>query len=127
MKNRMTKVQRLALVTVSQPLTSAPTAGLEMMMGWLPLDLHAQQLGMNSYLRLEKALPHTWDCVGSQNRVKGHRKIWLRHAQNIIPHGYPRERVSYDHIWSNLVEDDLECRLHIYMDASKSGANVGYG
>ncbi len=42
----MTKLQRLALLFLTQPLRSAPTAGLEVMIGWQPLELAVQEKGL---------------------------------------------------------------------------------
>ncbi len=130
MKNRLRKVQRLALVAMTQPLRSAPTAGLEAMMGWLPLDLHAQELGVNSYLRLQHYLQQTWDGTGCQIRPKGHRRIWRKLGDDIIPDEFPQETPLSSHVWHDMAEMDNDkniFQLHIYTDASKSDDDVGYG
>ncbi len=134
MKYRMQKMQRLALVTATQPLRSAPSAGLEVLMGWPPLCLHTQELGLNAYCRLRDTLPNTWDGIGTASKVKGHLRQWQKMLCLRIPKGYPVSGVMHRHIWHDLQElnDDEDDGaqgdiLRIYTDASKMGPNNGYG
>ena len=59
---KITKVQRLTLLLITQPLRSTPTAGLEVMMGWIPLHIHAREVGMCTYLKIKSSIQSRWDC-----------------------------------------------------------------
>ncbi len=61
MTSKLTKVQRLSLLSIIHPLRSAPTAGLEVMVGWTPLHLHAQNMGMITHMRNRSVLTVGWD------------------------------------------------------------------
>ncbi len=131
MNTRLRRMQRLALVTATQPLRSAPTAGLEVLMSWPPLRLHAQEVGLNAYCRLRDTLPHNWDGTGISKNVQGHLQRWQKLLSLKIPREYPVSDRMYRHIWHELQEsDDDEAQsdvLKIYTDASKMGPNNGYG
>ncbi len=45
-KNKLNSLQRKALLSMSSSMRSTPTAGMEMVLGLIPLDLHAQLLGV---------------------------------------------------------------------------------
>ncbi len=60
---KFAKLQRIALVAMTQPLRSAPTKGLEAMIGWIPLDLHIREIGLRTYSRIKPNVMETWDYV----------------------------------------------------------------
>ncbi len=129
-RNRLEKVQRLAALSVSQPLRSAPTAGLENMMGWIPLHLHAQSVGLCAYNRISKqSMTVRWDGHGSKPRSLGHLGLWSRELQSILPKNFPMEDRKQHLIWGK--ESKSSSRpsqtVRIYTDASKKGNRVGYG
>ncbi len=130
-KARLTRVQRLGLLPITQPLRSAPTAGLETMVGWIPLDLHAQQTGLIAYFRLKHNLIPGWDGLGRKTTQKGHLRIWKDTLSGMIDPNYPVEEVLNTHLWRQHI-DHIHNKgwgspLRIYTDASKTGDNVGYG
>ncbi len=45
LEEKITKVQRLALLLITRPLRSTPTEELEVLLGWMPLPLHAKEVG----------------------------------------------------------------------------------
>ena len=127
---KIKKIQRLALLSISQPLRSTPTAGLEAMMGWIPLDLHAIELGLNTYIRNSEIVRPTWDGIGNKHKFIGHLGLWKKMTESILPPGYPTERSTSTLCWTDsIAEEDyhFEVPLHIYTDASKEGDNVGFG
>ena len=55
------KLDRLALLAISQVAPSSPTRGLSVIYDLLPLHIHLKHLGLMTYLRLAKLMPLTWD------------------------------------------------------------------
>ncbi len=124
LEDKLRKVQRLALLAITHPLRSTPTSGLEVMMGWLPLSLHAKEIGLNTYLRI--------GIRGSSPRngkTKGHIEIWRRMGSEILHQDYPIEKRVSRHIWQtvgNQMSSPLPA-IAVYTDASKKGDDVGLG
>ncbi len=100
LKRRLTILQMLALIAMTQLLRSAPTAGLEAMMGWIPLDLHVQETGLNTFSRLHKSYSPKWDHIGNGARRKGHLGLWNRELSKQYPAGYPREVDITRWVWA---------------------------
>ncbi len=124
MKKKLTRTQRLCLLSFIHPLRSAPTAGLEAMMGWLPLPLHAEAVGFNTFLRVKMQLKEEW---GSGNN--GHVAAWERKEVQHFGGSLPAMRPINKHVWYENVDDYSSPErdvLHIYTDASKQGDNIGY-
>ena len=100
-------------------------------MGWIPLDLHAQQTGLRSYFRLKDNLSPGWDGIGRNTNLKGHLRIWEDTLSGIIDPNYPIENKLDVYMWRKDVVYPRDIGwgspLHIYTDASKCGSNVGYG
>ena len=126
----LNKVQRLAMLSITQPLRSTPTAGLEAILGWLPLGIHVQEMGMNTYLRNKDTLKPGWDCIGDTNKLMGHLGVWRALEEDSLNVAYPREKKISEHVWVDSPTeeslDKLELPLALYTDASKEGVNVGY-
>ncbi len=129
-EKKLDKVQRLALVVMTQPLRSTPTAGLEAMMEWIPLSIHSQEVGMHTYQRIKDIVRLNWDGIGKQKCVKGHLEVWKATEDRAIGIEYPRETPGYEQIWVEQCTTKIqrmEYELAIYTDASKEKDNVGYG
>ncbi len=132
LKRRLSGLQRLALVAMTQPPRSVPTAGLEAMMGWTPLDLHVQETGLNTFSRLHKCFSPKWDHIGTGARMRGHLGLWNRELSKQYPIGYPREVGITRWVWApnnniRQVKDAPKDTLNVYTDAAKSGEDVGCG
>ncbi len=67
---RLKRMQRLALLPIFQPLQSAPAAFPEVILGWIPLDLLVQKMGLNTYIRIKRTTPKNWDGLGLQQLQK---------------------------------------------------------
>ncbi len=126
---KLVKLQRLALLLMTQPLRSSPTEGLEVMMGWLPLDLHVKEMGLCTYNRIQLRKPK-WDYVGTHKVMKGHLGLWNGLLNKLYPDGYPRERRLQRRVWipkhihhTSLSKDPI----NVYTDASKVRETVGLG
>ncbi len=129
MENHLNKVQRLALLSITQPLRSTPTAGLEALIGWMPMSLHAQEVGMNTYLRNKDQITTRWDGIGTQRAITGHLGIWRKTEQDSLGLNYPRIKTISERVWienGKEPEEQMEFPLAIYTDAAKTGEDVGY-
>ena len=130
--NKLTSLQRIAIVATVQPLRSSPTAGLEVMMGWIPLDLHVKEMGLNAFTRLQSNIHSKWDHIGTQRKMMGHIGLWSKELRRLYPKSYPNvERLDY-RVWypDNHVPEvcsHFPTPIDIYTDASKAGNNVGLG
>ncbi len=126
----LTRVQRLAMLTITQPLRSTPTAGMEAMLGWIPLSTHVQEMGMNTYLRIKELVQAGWDGIGHHTTIVGHLGVWKAVEEQCVGVLYPRGKRISEQIWTAASETEPEHRLEypimMYTDASKEGANVGY-
>ncbi len=125
---KLTKLQRVAMVALVQPLRSAPTIGLEAMLGWVPLDLHVKEIGMKTYSRLRSEITNKWDYIGAQNKVCGHIGLWSTELMSALPVGIPVEAQNEEMIWINHNKDDYGpdiVPMNIYTDASKTQDDVG--
>ncbi len=133
LEGKMRKVQRLALLAITHPLRSAPTAGLEVMMGWQPLPLHAKEIGLNTYLRISKQGVNIRGGLAHGRHIKGHLEFWRRMESTILHQGYPLEKRVNKHIWKcgkEKAEEEREVpntHISVHTDASKKGEDVGMG
>ena len=128
MENKLNKVQRLAMLPITQPLRSTPTSGLEALLGWIPLCAYVQEAGMNTYIRNKNTVIPGWDGIGRQNVTTGHLGAWRKRERSIPKLACPRDNRVSEYIWLQEWPDTekFEHPLALYTDASKSGDNVGY-
>ncbi len=119
---RMKKLQRLSLLLITRPLRSTPTAGLEVLLGWLPLYLYAQEMGLCTYIRLKASIDGRYTCQD------GHLGRWNRLEGSLVFPEYPRETRMMKQVWIEPCGERMQMGMpiHIYTDASKEGDNVGY-
>jgi hypothetical protein len=69
---KLERVQRRSLCHITQPIfKSTPTKGMEALLGIPPLDLHAQELALNSRFRTRNLVKKTWDGLAASG-MKGH-------------------------------------------------------
>ena len=128
--DKLRRLQRLAMLAITQPLRSTPTLGLEVMLGWVPLDLHAVEIGLNTYYRIKHDSPPTWDYIGKQAKVCGHLGRWKKLGETKRLESLPKQKCSHQRMWTKshmTREISFETNIHIYTDASKEGIHVGYG
>ncbi len=129
MENKLTRIQRLSLLLIMRPLRSTPTAGMEAIAGWLPLDLHTKEMGLNAFCRLQAEIKETWDGIGNYKQARGHIRVWRDMLAEIWHKNYPRETRISQYIWKDSIlssHTEKKCLpLNIYTDASKTEDNVG--
>ncbi len=130
MSQKMAKLQRLAMVAITQPLRSTPTAGLEALLGWIPLPLHAQEVGLRAYQRTKQTVRSTWDGIGNSPSAEGHIRRWSKKEREILDENFPREVITEQNVWKDSEPPKTKMGtipLVIYTDASKEDNNVGFG
>jgi hypothetical protein len=74
--SRLTKLNRLAAMGLGPMRRNTPTAGLEIILDFQPLDLVVKEEGLKAFGRLKnnEHLRTVWDGLGRP--VKGHRRFW---------------------------------------------------
>ena len=124
-KDRLNALQRRVISNMSSCMRSTPTAGAEVILGLMPLDLHAHELGTNARLRTRHATQNKWDGLG-YNKRNGHRFEHDKILEKVCPHGYPLDTMTRTRDW--LENDEVENPdLTIYTDGSKIGEQTGSG
>ncbi len=68
MKVVLNRVQRRALVAMSQCMRSSPTKGLEVIFGLPPIDLYITETAIKTWHRIKSLVPAIWDSKGQRNR-----------------------------------------------------------
>ena len=130
----LNKIQRLALLPLAPIRVKTPTAGLEIITGTLPLDLHIKNLNLNTYLRIKNRIRVLWDGVGRDGR-RGHLFHLSSQFSGCTVAGIPMDRIPTVVSWTKLYRvcidyDPLTLSvptLRIYTDGSKAGDKSGYG
>ncbi len=125
--HKLNKIQRLALLGITQPIRSTPTAGLENMVGWMPLKTHAAEIGFNTYLRLKDDFPSCWGGIGKNGKSAGHRKLWQVMEDSFGLLNYPTDISKQRMLWVKENSTLFDLSLSVYTDASKEEEHVGYG
>ena len=124
-KDRLNALQRRVISNMSSCMRSTPTAGAEVIIGLMPLDLHAHELGTNARLRTRNTTVNKWDGLGI-NKRNGHRYEHDKILEKICPQGYPLDVITRTRDWNQ--NDEVENPdLTIYTDGSKIGEQTGSG
>ena len=124
-RNGLKRLQRQSLLSLSHPLRSTPTDGMEVALGLLPLDLHVEAEGIKARLRTRTQVNDRWDGLGV-HRAEGHRRYWDTTLNKICPTSLPMDKITKVMNW----ERPLEIKnpdVVIYTDGSKETGNVGCG
>ena len=129
MKSKLSKVQRLALISITGAMRTTPTAAMEAIMGFPPLDTYIEKIAMATAYRFSQygRAPSRWAAK------LGHNAIWER-LKNRIPTSQmpsdvcaPRYRFSQGFStrfplreeWANGQIDERTGILNIYTDGSR--------
>ena len=86
-KNMLDKLQRKAMLCMTSSMRSTPTAGMEVVLGLLPLDLQAHSLGTSARLRNRESDLNVWDGVGDTG--VGHRRHHDKILETVCPKQLP--------------------------------------
>ena len=128
MRDKMKRLQRLVLLSIFHPLRSTPTAGLEVIIGLIPLDLFVEREAVSARIRTRGLVRDTWDGLGNSGKAKGHRRRWDDRVRGVVSPSTVTDRITTTRNW---VHDDgmFEPSVVVYTDGSKQGASeqAGYG
>ena len=80
----LTRLNRLLCLSLGPMGRSIPTAGLEALLNVMPLDLVIDNMGLNSYARLQEAIIPKWGIIG--NKFTGHLYRWDKMAEGTPLH-----------------------------------------
>ena len=79
------RLQRLAMLNATHILRSAPTRGLEVIMGIPPLHLYLSKMAECAYMRNRGRFSIGWDGIGDAGL--GHLKTWAKNTVGILGEG----------------------------------------
>ena len=74
-KEKMKRLNRLALKCIAPMRDKTPTAGLEIIANMPPIEITAIKEGMLTYNRIKGTYKPTWDGLGKKKQ-KGHMRQW---------------------------------------------------
>ncbi len=112
-----------------------PTAGLEVILGLIPLDLKIGTLALQSALRVLHHNRSKWDGLGYNNTI-GHLKFANRRLQNIGVHTVELDNTNSVNMNTKFRVNkesfkkgtpDCHSGVVVYTDGSKLDKNAGYG
>ena len=113
----LNSIQRKALLSLTKAQRSTPTAGMEVILGIPPLDLHIKAQATQTRWRTKPLLTDTWDGVGNLPNRRGHR-LW--HDKALREAGI---NMKPDHIRGQLIwvtnQHPNPVDTYIYTDGSK--------
>jgi hypothetical protein len=131
----LNKLQRLAMLNTTHILKSAPTMGLEVIMGLPPLDLHFQSLAAATFERIKLRNNPLWDGIGTRGR-KGHLLFWSRHNSD-LGINFTLDETSKSTSWGKTFtinkasfeegKPQKDANVTCYTDGSKVDNNSGWG
>ena len=133
-KNKLNKIQRMALMQLGNFRPSTPESGLDVIMGQLPLDLHLLACSIKTHIRLNTK-PIGWLGKGPGQKGKvGHiMRMEALTTDNGIPTVW-KDQLPNEKIWEKhytISEDfegfNLNDGFRLYTDGSKLNNNSGYG
>lgn len=120
------KLQRRAMLSMTSSMRSTPTAGMEVTLGLLPLDLHAQEIAVKTRLRTRDLLTDTWDGIGNTRR--GHRFLIDESLKKIPSANLPLDHSTRSMHWLSLEElSDEDVDITLYTDGSRMSEDSGAG
>ena len=120
----LARLQRKAMLGMTASMRSTPTAGMEVVLGLLPLELHARELAVSARLRTRSLLTDGWDGIG--NSKKGHRKLCDTILDKIPAAQMPSDRMTNHRVW--MENDEIEDPdITLFTDGSKMDDRSGAG
>ena len=112
------------MLSISSSMRSTPTAGMKVVLGLFPLDLHAEQLCTKVRVCTGVNLREKWDGVG--HSVISLRRYHDNTLEGICPRGLPIDQINRSRDW---VRDDIveDPDLTLFTDGSKMECGSGSG
>ena len=134
LRNKLNKVQRLALTQVGHVRKSTPESGLDVILGQIPLDLHILEQAVQARLRTKGKVDVNWNGKGTGKRTSHFAKLdELIEEYNLTDKvdnqpttiDWNQEyRVNLDSLGHG---NDIKEGLRLYTDGSKMDMDTGYG
>ena len=91
---KLRKVQRQALLTITNGMISSPTAGMEVMANIPPIEIHIQKTALNTYKRMVEN--KTWRPKdGEIFREQNHSTVIKKIAVGITDFYLPKDKVRF--------------------------------
>ena len=112
---------------MSSAMRLTPTTGMEVIIGLMPLDLHAHMVGTSARFRTREILPKRWDGLGEYAGRRGQHRIHDNILEKIAPPGYPSDFKSRQRDWIDNEEPMENPDLRIYTDGSRMENRSGAG
>ena len=131
---KLSSLNRLMMLTMMPVRRSTPTIGLEVILGFTPLDIRIKELGLNELLRI---LPHKrtrWDGIGQKGT--GHLKAGQSKLLELGITEYEFDSTKTIHLEMDYKVDlksfesgkpISDNELTVYTDGSKLNQHTGYG
>ena len=128
-------MQRLALMQLGNFRFTTPEAGLNVVLGSLPLDLHLQELAMRTPSRLKHLNILDWQGKGPGSRGRPGHILRVETKLNNTGVNYQlTDAMPNTTMWENLylVDENMDGNditegYRLYTDGSKLDENSGYG
>ena len=138
-KKRLEKINRLASLMTVPVRQGTPTMAMEIINNYVPLELHLDEIGLNTFCRLKLATHTSWIQDNRRKKLKftPHLKHWLTMSSDALGHQEDEESI-FEHIDQKTYTikiDNIKGRkkpttseINIYTDGSKTklGAGSGY-
>lgn len=124
-RSEIHKLQRKALLSMTSSMRSTPTAGMEVVLGILPLDLHAEEIAAKTRLRTRDLLTDTWDGIGTTKR--GHRFLIDSTLGKIPSTNLPLDRTTRSMNWLELDVELEDPDITLFTDGSRMVEDSGAG
>jgi len=102
-KQEFSRIQRLAAMMISGGLSTSPTAGLEIILDLVPLEIQSIQLATEARIRSKCWLMPNWDGLGLTG--KGHH----RRLDNVIGNSITTKGIKYNY-WEKQWSDNTTCK-----------------
>ena len=121
---KLSMLQRKAMLSMSSSMRSTPTAGMEAVLGLIPLDLYTHMMGTNARVRTRHIARDRWDGVG--HSAVGHRRQHDNILEGICPRTLPIDDTTGERDW---VQNDVVEKpdVTLYTDGSKMEEGTGAG
>ena len=124
-KSLLRGLQRKAMLCMTNCMRSTPTAGLEVVLGILPLDLQAQQMAVKGRIRTKAVSRTRWDGCGKTRC--GHRRILDQIIDKMLPRAATLDLAQRTRNWDRGNDDIMSPDLLVYTDGSMMEGSTGAG
>ena len=138
MMEKLTKLNRLACLSIAPVHKSSPTAGLEVIYNLLPIDLFIEQTATKIHKRVQTQVVKQWPGMGNKLKDNGHLLEGSKILENLNICDILMDKTTTKHNWVNNFEvldfedfknDSTESRnsTYCYTDGSNMNNNSGLG